>query len=233
MNDRVSIGTGIAAIAAGLGYFGGQAGELVFGSPSKGAGILFVVLGGIGLAALAAALWGLRRVLAHPRRVRVGLHIALVGAVLLVIFAVQTVIQVARTGHVPEVFALFGLGMLLVIAGQLLFASGLRTVVGAAWPLPIVAALGAVVALSTDVYLAVGSRHLPSTHDIGLFVFEAAWVALGAALLVSRRGLRRERNELTSRAAGMNVHVRSLRDAHVATCVDREEGVQSKACRRP
>jgi hypothetical protein len=199
MNDRVSIGTGIAAIVAGLGYFAGQAGELVFGSPSKEVGTLFVVLGGIGLVALAAALWGLRRVLAHPRRVRVGLRIALVGAVLLGLFAVQTVIQVVRTGHVPAVFALFGLGMLLVIAGQLLFASGLRSVAGAAWPLPIVAAFGAVVALSTDAYLTVGSWHFPSTHDLGLFVFEAAWVALGAALLV-RPG---------RQAAGMNVHVRS------------------------
>jgi hypothetical protein len=209
MNDRISIGTGIAAIVAGLGYFAGQAGELVFGSPSKEVDILFVVLGGIGLVALAAALWGLRRVLAHPRRVRVGLRIALVGAVLLGLFGVQTVIQVVRTGHVPQVFALFGLGMLLVIAGQLLFASGLRMVVGAAWLLPIVAALGAVVALSTDAYLTVGAWHLPSTHDIGLFVFEAAWVALGVALLGSRRGVRTARSQLTRRAAGTNVHIRS------------------------
>jgi hypothetical protein len=202
MNDRVSIGTGIAAIVAGLGYFAGQAGELVFGSPSKEVGTLFVVLGGIGLVALAAALWGLRRVLAHPRRVRVGLRIALVGAVLLGLFAVQTVIQVVRIGHVPEVFALFGLGMLLVIAGQLLFASGLRSLVGAAWLLAIVGAFGAVVALFTDAYLTMGSWHLPSTHDIGLFVFEAAWVTLGVALLVSRRGLRTERSQPTRATLG-------------------------------
>jgi hypothetical protein len=187
VNDRVSKGTGIAAIVAGLGFFAGQAGELVFGSPSKEVGILFVVLGGIGLVALAAALWGLRGVLAHPRRVHVGLRIALVGAVMLGVFAVRAVVQVVHTGHVPDVFALFGLGMLLAIAGQLLFASGLRAVVGAAWPLPIVAALGAVVALSTDVYWTVGPWSLPSTHDIGLFVFEAAWVALGATLLAGRR----------------------------------------------
>jgi hypothetical protein len=65
---------------------------------------------------------GLRGVLAHPRRVRVGLRIALAGAVLLGLFAVQTVVQMVRTGRVPEVFALFGLGMLLAIVGQLLFA---------------------------------------------------------------------------------------------------------------
>jgi hypothetical protein len=204
MNDWVSKGTGIAAIVAGLGYFAGQAGELVFGSPSKEVDILFTVLGGIGLVALAAALWGLRGVLAHPRRVRMGLRIALVGAVLLGLFAVQTVVQMVRTGHVPEVFALFGLGMMLAIAGQLLFASGLRPVVGVAWLLPVVAALGAVVALSTDVYLTVGPWPLPSTHDIGLFVFEAAWVALGVALLAGRPGLHRRRIQLT-RATVRNV----------------------------
>jgi hypothetical protein len=204
MNDRVSKGIGIAAIVAGLSYFAGQAGELVFGSTSKEVGILFTVLGGIGLVALGAALWGLRGVLAHPRRVRVGLRIALIGAGLLVLFAVQTVVQVVRTGHVPEVFALFGLGMLLAIVGQLLFASGLRPVVGGAWLLPIVAALGAVVALSTDAYLTIGPWALPSTHDIGLFVFEAAWVALGVALLAGRPGSRNRRSQLT-RATVANV----------------------------
>jgi hypothetical protein len=202
MNDRVSKGTGIAAIVAGLGYFAGQAGELVFGSPSKEVGVLFVVLGGIGLVALGAALWGLRGVLTHPGRVRVGLRLALIGAVLLGLFAVQTVVQVVRTGHVPAVFALFGLGMLLAIVGQLLFASGLRPVVGVAWPLPIVGALGAVIALSTDVYLTIGPWLLPSTHDIGLFVFEAAWVALGVALLAGRPSLRRGPGQLTRATMG-------------------------------
>jgi hypothetical protein len=190
MNDLISTRTGIAAIVAGLGYFTGQAGELVFGSPSHTIDVVFVVLGGIGLIALGVALWGLRGLLAQPRRVRIGLRIALAGALLLGLFTVQAVLAVVRTGHVPETFALFGLGLLLVIIGQLLFASGLRPVIGAAWPLPILGALGAIVALTTDAYLTAGSWSLPSTHDIGLFVFEAAWVALGTTMLAQRGSMR-------------------------------------------
>jgi hypothetical protein len=85
---------------------------------------------------------------------------------------------------------------------QLLFASGLRPVVGVAWLLPIVAALGAVGAISTDVYLVVGPWALPSTHDIGLLVFEAAWVALGVALLAGRPSLRRRPSQLTRATMG-------------------------------
>jgi hypothetical protein len=191
MNDRISRRrTGIAAIVAGLSFFAGQAGELVFGSPSDAVNVVFVVLGGIGLAAFGVALWGLRGVLAEPRRVRIGLRIALVGAVLLGLFAVQAVIEVVRTGDVPGNFALLGLGFLLAIVGQVLFAPGLRAAIGAAWLLPIVAALGATVALATDAHLMAGPLALPSTHDIGLFVFEAAWVALGARMLARRPVMR-------------------------------------------
>ena len=102
----------------------------------------------------------------------------------------QAIVAVVQTGHVPEIFALFGLGLLLATVGQLLFAPGLREVVGIAWSLPIVAAIGAVVALTTDAYLRAGPWTLPSTHDIGLFVFEGAWVAFGATILNQRRVMR-------------------------------------------
>lgn len=180
MNDRIPRRTGIAAIVAGLGFFAGQAGELVFGSPSDAVLAVFVVFGGIGLAAFGVALWVLRGALAEPRRVRIGLRIALVGAVLLGLFSVQAVVEVVRTGEVPENFALFGLGFLLAIVGQFLFAPGLRAVVGAAWPLPIVGAFGTIVALATA----------GPIHDIGLFVFEGAWVALGATMLARRPRVR-------------------------------------------
>jgi hypothetical protein len=189
MKESISRGTGIAAIVTGLGYFAGQAGELVLGSPSHAADVVYVALGGVGLAAFGATLWGLRRVLAQPRRVRIGLHTALAGAALLGFFSVQALITVVRTGHVPEIFALFGLGLLLVIVGQILFAPGLRKVVGTAWALPIVAAVGAAVALTTDAYLTAGPWTLPSTHDIGLFVFEGAWVDIGATILHQRQGM--------------------------------------------
>jgi hypothetical protein len=62
----------------------------------------------------------------------------------------------------------------LILVGQLLFARDLRPALGHAWVLPIVAVAGLVMALFLN---AVG------VHDIGLFVFEGAWVALGVALL--------------------------------------------------
>jgi hypothetical protein len=49
---------------------------------------------------------------------------------------------------------------------------------GLPWTLPIVAVVGLIVALALDV---------DPIHDIGLFVFEGAWVALGIAL-IRRRG---------------------------------------------
>jgi hypothetical protein len=181
MNDRISRRTGIAALVAGLSFFAGQAGELVLGSPSDTVEAVLVALIGIGLVAFGFALWGFRNVLVRPRRARIGVHVALVGAALLALFAVQAVAEVLRTGDVPENFALFGLGFLLATIGQLLFAPGLRAVVGGAWPLVIVGALGTIVALTIAA---------DPVHDIGLFVFEAAWVALGATMLAQRRAVR-------------------------------------------
>jgi hypothetical protein len=89
------------------------------------------------------------------------------------------VVELIRTGEVPENFALFGIGFLLVLVGQLLFARDLRPRLGRGWLLPLVAVAGLVVALSLDV---------DPIHDIGLFVFEGAWVALGVAMLRTEQG---------------------------------------------
>ena len=168
--------TGIAAILAGALIFAGQAGELVFGSPSDLVDGVFVGLWTAGTVALVLALWGLRRVIAGTRPGRIGMRLALTGVVFLGLFAVQLVIDVIRTGDVPNNFLLFGIGFVLVLVGQLLFARDLRPALGRAWILPIVGVVGLVVALALDV---------DPIHDIGLFVFEGAWVALGAALLRS------------------------------------------------
>ena len=50
--------------------------------------------------------------------------------------------------------------------------------------LPLVGAAGILVAVTLDVHLV---DELPSLHDIGLFVFEGAWIALGIALLQTER----------------------------------------------
>jgi hypothetical protein len=175
--------TGIAAILAGVLFFAGQAGELVFGSPSDLVDGVFVGLVIASFVALAIALWGLREVIAGTRVGRIGMRLALAGVGVLGLFAVQLVVELIRTGDIPDNFLLFGIGFLLILVGQVLFARDLRPALGPAWVLPIVAVVGLVMALFLN---SVG------LHDIGLFVFEGAWIALGIALLRTERQRRPE-----------------------------------------
>ena len=185
--------TGFAAVMAGLVIFGGQGGQLVFGSPSRLVDVLFVVLGGIGLIALGVAVWGLRGLVSGSRRGRVGWWLGIAGTGVLGLFAVQAGVSMVRTGEVRQNFVLFLVGFLLLVVGQLLFARDLRHHLGWAWILPLVAVVGLIVALTaTDA--------LGPTHDIGLFIFEAAWVALGVALLSPER-LPAPRSERPRRAS--------------------------------
>src|SRR6266508_4157515 len=126
-----------------------------------------------GLAALVVAIWRVGA-LVNTRIGRIGWRISVAGVVFLGLFAVQALITVALTGDIPGNFALFGLGFLLLFVGHLLIAPGLRDTLGRAWMLPLVGAAGILVAITLDV---------DPIHDIGLFVFEGAWVALGVALL--------------------------------------------------
>jgi len=169
--------TGVAAILAGLLYFAGQAGELAFGNALTP---VWVTLGVLGIAALVVAIWGLGGLVSTSIG-RIGWRIAVAGTVLLGLFAVQALITVALTGDIPENFVLFGLGFLLLFVGHLLIATGLRDALGRAWILPLVGATGILVAITLNI---------DPIHDIGLFVFEGAWVALGIALL--RRERRRQ-----------------------------------------
>jgi uncharacterized membrane protein len=166
--------TGAAAVLAGALIFAGQAGELAFGSPSDAVVAVYVALAGVGIVALAVAFWGFRRLLAASRAARIAVWIGLAGAALLALFAIQAAIEVARTGDVPDNFVLFGLGFLLLVVAHLVLALPLRRIVGWSSLLSVVAALGAVVALAVEA---------DPIHDIGLFVFEGAWVALGVLLL--------------------------------------------------
>ena len=185
--------TGSAAVMAGLFIFAGQAGQLVFGSPSRLVDVLFVVLGGTGLIALGVAVWGLRGLVSRSRRGRVGWWLGIAGTGVLALFAVQAGVSMVRTGEVPQNFVLFLVGFLLLVVGQVLFARDLRQHLGWAWILPLVAVVGLIVALTaTDA--------LGPTHDIGLFIFEAAWVALGVALLSPER-LPAPRSESPRRAS--------------------------------
>lgn len=164
--------TGAAAILAGLFIFAGQAGELIFGTPSDLAQLGWVVLSAGGVVALGVALSGMRELIG-TKRGRVGVWLAIVGVFLLGLFMIQVLVEISRTGEVPGNFALFGLGFLLALIGQLLFAYDLHHHLGRGWVLPVVAAVGLVVGLAVTA---------DPFHDIGLFVFEGAWVLLGAGL---------------------------------------------------
>lgn len=167
--------TGLAAILAGAFWFAGQGGELAF--DELGGETVFVAFGIAGIVALGLAFWGLRPIVSATRRGRIGIRFALAGFALLALFGVQLVVEEIRTGDVPDNFVLFAFGFLLVTVGQLLFARDLKPTIGRAWILPLVAVAGLSVALTVTSWV----------HDAGLFVFEAAWIGLGVALVRSAR----------------------------------------------
>ena len=168
--------TGVAAILAGALMFAGHGGELVFGNDvPDGVYVSFVAAG---FAALAVALWGMRELLVGTRVGRIGIRLALAGVAFLGLFAVHVFVELIRTSDIPDNFVLFLIGFLLILVGQLLFARDLRPELGRGWVLPILAVAGLVMALFLNSF---------GLHDIGLFVFEAAWVALGIAVLRGKR----------------------------------------------
>ena len=169
--------TGFAAIVAGVLIFAGQTGELVFGDDSDALLALSVTLFVLGSAALVIAIWGLGQPRHHEGLAGSDGASCVAGIVLLGLFAVQTVITVALTGDIPGNFILFGLGFLLLFVGHLLIAPALRDTLGRAWVLPLVGAAGILVAITVE----------NGIHDLGLFVFEGALVALGIALLRKER----------------------------------------------
>ena len=175
---------GLAAILAGTLLFAGIVGELVLGHDSNFLEAVEVLLVAAGIVALGFAIWELRKVVPPKRVVNIGFWLSLVGVGFLILFAVIVLIGVVLTGDLLEVFVLFGLGFLLLIVGHLMFAPGLRHigVLGHAWVLPLVAAAGAIVGIVVSA---------DPIHDVGLIVFELAWVAFGVALLrADRRGHR-------------------------------------------
>ena len=101
-----------------------------------------------------------------------------VGVAFLGLFAVQAAVTAAVTGDIPGNFVLFAVGFFLLFVGHLLIAPGLRQTLGRAWMLPWLGAGGILVAITLDI---------DPIHDIGLFVFEGAWIALGVTLLRADR----------------------------------------------
>lgn len=176
--------TGIAAMSAGTLFSAWIAAGLARDVQDDGGKIVDlplytagVVIYGAGMLALAVAFLGLGA-LPLPGVGRAGAWTGLVGALLHTLFSTQLVVWAVRTREQPETFALFGLGFLLLVAGQLLLAVALRRTgsLGLAWALSLLAAAGAVLAMVT-----VGLY-----HELGFLIFGAAWIALGARLLIHR-----------------------------------------------
>lgn len=182
--------TGAAAVAAGSLMFGSVATELVWNAQAPDGSVtnwpaMLLFLGGflVGSAALTVAVHGLgrgRTGTALPRSGLVGRAISLAGSVLLTAFTVLHLATALATGTPLEAsFWLFLLGFVLLFLGSVPLALGLRRsgAVGRWWPAVLVAGTGVLVALTTQ----------EPWHELGLFTFDAAWIAAGSGLLAESR----------------------------------------------
>ena len=174
--------TGRAAVAAGLLMFASVAAELVRpvqrpdGTVTDLPGfVTYVALWTLGAAALVVAIGGLPTA---TRAGRVGRALGLAGAGMLTAFGAVGLATAMVTGSPAEwSFLLFAVGLLLVVVGAVPFALGLRRRLGSWWTAVLVAGAGAAVALLAEA---------DPWHDLGLFLFDAAWIALGTRLLAPR-----------------------------------------------
>lgn len=181
-------GTGIAGVAAGTLLFVSVFAEIVRpvqrpdGSvTAPGLFAAYLTVWTLGAVALVVALSRLRHWPDLPRAARVGRRTSVAGAVLLVGFGVA-VAATSLVGGSPwePSFVLFGLGLLLTVVGHASLGVGLRRRehLRPESGLLVLAAGGALVAVLV---------FADPWHDLGLAVFDAAWVALGARLLGAAR----------------------------------------------
>ena len=174
---------GAAALTAGVLLFLSVAIELIWNVQRPDGSVFnmpvfLLFIGGfaVGTAALAVAIHGLPRDVRASRGGRIGRVLSLAGAGLLTTFALVFMVTGLVTGTPLEAaFWLFLVGFLLLILGAVPLGLGLRRseVVGAWWIGVVVAGAGALVAMLT----------LSPWHELGLFMFDAGWAALGLGLL--------------------------------------------------
>lgn len=177
--------TGIAAVAAGVLMFLSVATELIWqvqhpdGSIASVPGIVaYLVAFVVGAAALGVAVHGLGPATAMSRAGRIGRRLSVAGAALLTTFALVFLATALLTGTPLEAsFLLFLVGFLLLIAGSVPLALGLRRsgAFGRWWVAVLVAGAGALVGVVAE----------SAVHEVGLFTFDAAWAALGVRLLLA------------------------------------------------
>lgn len=183
------IRTGAAAITAGVllalsNLFGEYLlpaehdGEIV----RLGLFLIYVAAYGLGALALAYALHGLRAFHRDhiTRAGSGGLIVAAVGASLHALFAAIYFATAAATGDAAgSAFVLFALGFLLLIVGGLISGvSMIRT-----HPLR---RTGLLLVLTSAAAIITIVTSAPA-HDFGLFLFDAAWIAIGLDQLNRRR----------------------------------------------
>ena len=109
---------------------------------------------------------------------RVGIWLALAGSAVHIVFAGQVITSIVTAREIPEVFALWALGMLLMLVGLILVAIGLRA--GGSrrvWITPLISTAGILLAASP-------------LHDFGLFMFAAGWIAMGVTMVARGPGMR-------------------------------------------
>jgi hypothetical protein len=168
--------TGRAAVTAGLLLAASVTAELVHPVQRSDGSVLdlplflaYLIVWTIGAAALVTALYRLPG--------RAGRAISLAGAALLVGFGVVGIGTAVASGSPAEwSFLLFAVGLLLLVVGSVPLASGLRRVQGLGrwWVAVLLAGAGGLLALGAAV---------DPWHDLGLVLFDAAWVALGLRVL--------------------------------------------------
>lgn len=184
---------GLSAVLAGSLMFSGVAAEFVISVQQADGAVtnpvlfaIFVATFPIGAAFLVRALLALQalhQASGEPlsRGGRIGTRVSVAGAVLLVAFGIGLLTTGLATGSPAEAsFVLFGLGYLLTIGGHIALSLGLRRA-GALrswWTAPLAAAGGALVAILVFV---------DPWHDLGLFIFNAAWVLIGVHLITRAR----------------------------------------------
>jgi hypothetical protein len=179
--------TGRAAVAAGLLLSASVAAELLRpvqrpdGTVTDLPGFMaYVALWTLGAAALVVAVRGLGT---DTRAGAVGRALSLTGAGLLTAFGAVGLVTALLAGSPARwSFLLFAVGLLLLVAGAVPFALGLRSRLGAWWTVVLVAGAGAAVALLAEA---------DPWHDLGLFLFDGAWIALGLSLLIRRPARRK------------------------------------------
>src|SRR5438093_5988582 len=198
--------TGTSAITAGLLLFASVFAEYLFSAENEGkvtnVPLLSLYIAGFvaGTGALIVALNGLRVLDAHAslrRAGRVGFWTAIGGATLLLLFALQALVSTAATGDEPGGFVLFGLGFLLLVGGQIVAGfSILRP--GAA------RATGSLLLLASAAAVIAVAVPADPFHDLGLFLFDAAWIGIGLGLL-RPVGLSARRRRMLGWSAGVGL----------------------------